>query len=81
MPSASRTINAYLAIEHRRKQRDPERIAKLREQLREAQLTEWVERQLARFPPLSQATRDRLAALLSAPTKDQGGDDGHAPAA
>jgi hypothetical protein len=73
MPSASRTINAYLAIEHRRKQRDPERIASLREQLREAQLTEWVERQLATFPPLSQATKDRLAALLSAPGTDQGG--------
>jgi hypothetical protein len=56
---------ARLAIEHRKKQRNPERIAALREQIREAQLTEWIERQLAAAPPLSQETRDKLAALLS----------------
>jgi hypothetical protein len=65
MPSASRTLIAHLAIEHRKKQRNPERIALLREQIAEAKVTEWVERQLAAAPPLSQATRDRLALLLS----------------
>jgi len=77
----SRTLIANLAAQHKKRQRDPQRIAELREQIREAQLTEWVERQLAAFPPLSQATRDRLAALLSAPRADQAGGDGHASAA
>jgi len=61
----SRTLIAHLAGEHRRTNPDPGRIDALREQIREAQLAEWVERQLAAAPPLSQATRDRLAALLS----------------
>ena len=80
-PSASRTLIAHLAQEHRKKERNPEQIAELREQIREAQLTEWVERQLAAFPPLSQATRDRLASLLSAHGVDQDGGEGHASAA
>jgi hypothetical protein len=63
----SSTLIAHLAGEHRRTSPDPDRIAKLREQIREAQLTEWVERQLALAPPLSHATRDRLAALLASP--------------
>jgi len=34
-------------------------------------IDEWVERQIAKFPPLSQATRDRLAALLAGqPARD-----------
>lgn len=61
---SSRILIANLAAEHRKSERDPRRIAELREQIREAQISEWVERQLAAFPPLSQATRDRLAALL-----------------
>jgi hypothetical protein len=77
----SRTLIANLAAEHRKRERDPRRIAELREQIREAQLTEWVERQLAAFPPLSQATRDRLASLLSAHGVDQEGGDGHSSAA
>ena len=61
----SRTLIAHLAGEHRRTNPDPDRIADLRDQIREAQLTEWVERQLATAPPLSQATRSKLAALLT----------------
>ena len=61
----SRTLIAHLAGEHRRTNPDPARIAELRKQIRGAQLTEWVEHQLATAPPLSQATRDRLAALLA----------------
>lgn len=61
----SRTLIAHLAGEHRRAKSDPTRIAELREQIREAQIIEWVERQLADAPPLSDATRDKIAALLS----------------
>lgn len=61
----SRTLIAHLAGEHRRTNPDPDRIAELREEIRVAQLEEWVTRQLAAAPPLSQATRDRLAALLT----------------
>ncbi len=63
MPSA-RTLIAHLAGEHRRTNPDPDRIAELREEIREAQLTEWVERQLVAAPPLSQATRDKIAAMF-----------------
>ena len=61
----SSTLIAHLAGEHRRTSPDPARIAELREQIREAQVTEWAERQLATAPPLSQATRDKIAALFS----------------
>ena len=37
------------------------------------EVREWAQRQLTVFPPLSQATKDRLAALLSVPGADQGG--------
>jgi hypothetical protein len=60
----SSTLIAHLAGEHRRTNPDPARIAELREQIREAQIAEWAERQLAAAPPLSQATKDKLAALL-----------------
>jgi len=61
----SRTLIAHLAGECKRKNPDPARIASLREQIREAQIAEWAERQLADAPPLSQATRDKLALLLN----------------
>ena len=61
----SRTLIANLAAEHRKAKRDPQRIADLKAQIREAQLEEWVQRQLATAPPLSQATRDKLAALFA----------------
>lgn len=67
----SRTLIAHLAGEHRRANPDPSRITELREQIRETQLTEWVERQLAAAPPLSQATRNRLAALLTGARADE----------
>jgi hypothetical protein len=70
----SRTLIAHLAGEHRRANPDPGRIEELREQIREAQLEEWVDRQLAAFPPLSQATKDKIAALFSgspAPATDR----------
>lgn len=60
-------LRAKIAAEHSKRDPDPHRIAELREQQREALLTEWVERQLAAAPPLSHATRDRLAALLASP--------------
>ena len=64
MPSA-KTLRAHLAGEYRRTVPDPGRIAELREQAREAQLTECAQRQLATSPPLSKATRDRIAAMFS----------------
>jgi hypothetical protein len=45
------------------------------------EVEEWAQQQLAAFPPPSPATKDRLAALLSAPVADQVGGDGHPPAA
>ena len=72
MPSA-RTLIAHLAGEHRRTNPDPSRIAELREQIREAQLTEWAERQLTAVPPLSQATRDKIAALFSGQARGAAG--------
>jgi len=77
----SRTLIANLAAEHRKSTPDPERIAELRAEIREAQITEWVERQLADAPLLSQATKDKISALLSAPSADQRGGDGDAEAA
>jgi hypothetical protein len=65
MTKSARALSANLAAEHRKRDRDPDRIAELREQHFEVKVTEWVERQLASAPPLSQATRDRLAALLT----------------
>lgn len=58
-------LRQQLATECSRKHPDQQRIDDLREQIREAVLAGWVERQLAAAPPLSQETRDRLAALLS----------------
>jgi len=58
------TLIAHLGGEHRRAVPDAARIAELREQIRDAQLTEWAERQLAASPPLSKATRDRIAAMF-----------------
>ncbi len=63
--ASSRTLIARYASKHHERDPDPQEIADLKEQIREAQLIEWVERQLAAFPPPSQATRDKLAALLS----------------
>ena len=58
-------LRAAIAREHSKREPDPQRIVELREQHFEAKVTEWVERQLAAAPPLSRATRDRLAALLA----------------
>lgn len=44
-------------------------------------LDDWVQRQLADAPQLSQATRDRLASLLSAHGVDPDGGEGHASTA
>jgi hypothetical protein len=60
----SRTLIAHLGGEYRRTSPDPVRIAELREQIRVARLTEWAEHQLAASPPLSQATRDKIAAMF-----------------
>jgi len=62
---ASRTLIAHLGGECNRPNPDPDRIASLREQIRDAQIREWAERQLADAPPLSQATKDKLALLLN----------------
>jgi hypothetical protein len=68
----SRTLIANLAAEYRRTDSDPGRIARLRDEIREAQLTEWVEKQLATAPPLSAETRCKLAALLVTPRAGTG---------
>lgn len=60
-------LRAKIAAEHSKRDPDPDRIADLREQHFEAKVTEWVERQLAVAPPLTKATRERLAALLASP--------------
>lgn len=64
MPLTEHQLRAKIAAEHSKRQPDPARIAELREQHREALLTEWVKRQLANTPPLSRAARNRLAALV-----------------
>ena len=69
MTRASLIHRAHLGGECRKPNPDPQRIAELRELIREAVLTEWVERELAEAPPPSQATRERLAALLSGTTE------------
>ena len=58
-------LRAKIAAQCSKRDPDPERITELREQHFEAKVTQWVERQLATAPPLSHATRDRLAALLT----------------
>ena len=67
MSKSARALNANLAAEYRKNDPDPERIAEVRAEHFEAKVTEWVQRQLAAAPSLSQATRDRLAALLASP--------------
>lgn len=62
----SRTINAHLAAEHRKKNRDPERIAELRGLLRAEQLAEHIRRVVDQAPPLTDEQRGRLALLLGA---------------
>jgi hypothetical protein len=61
----SRTIHAHLAAEHRKKNRDPERIAELRSQLREAKLAEHIRQVVDQAPPLSAEQKARLAALFN----------------
>jgi hypothetical protein len=58
-------LTANLAAQHRRRERDPERIEDLRQQLVDHKTEEFVRKALASAPPLSQAARDRLAALLT----------------
>lgn len=60
----TRRLIANLAAEYRKRDRDPERIARLRQQIKDQQTEEFVQEALATAPPLSQATRDRIAALL-----------------
>ena len=64
----SRTLIAHLAGEHRRTEPDPTRIAELREQIREAQIEEWISDKIA-AGPLSVAARHRLASLITAPAE------------
>lgn len=47
----------------------PARNPQDRRKVRGTRIDEWVERQLATAPPLSQASRDRLAALLGSPSE------------
>jgi hypothetical protein len=65
MDKGVKTLIANLAAEHRKRDRDPARIAELREQIRAQQIEDYVRRAVAIAPPLSGATRDRLAALLT----------------
>lgn len=65
MSESVRTLIANLAAEHRKSVRDPARIADLRERIKDEQTEQFIRRALATAPPLSQATRDRLAALLT----------------
>lgn len=65
MPSASLTLRANLAAEHRKKIRDPDRIDDLRRQLREIHLAEHIKRVVDEAPPLTADQRARLAALLT----------------
>ena len=65
MPSAARVLCANIAAEHRKKDRDPERIDHLRRQLREEQLAEHIRRVVDQAPPLTAEQKTRLAALLT----------------
>jgi hypothetical protein len=70
-------LRAKIAAEHSKRDPNPVRIAELREQQREALLVGWIERQLATAPPLNQATRDRLAALLASPSEPHADKSAH----
>lgn len=65
MPSASQTLIANIASEHRKKIRDQSRIDDLRRQLREEQLAEHIKRVVDQAPPLTAEQKARLAALLT----------------
>lgn len=69
MASSVQTLIAYLAAEHRKRARDPERIAGLREQICAQQLEDHIR---AAWPKLSPATRARIAAPLTAETAGDG---------
>lgn len=62
-----RTLIANLAAEYRKTTRDHERIAYLRHQIKAYKTEDYIRAVRESAPPLSQETRERLAALLSSP--------------
>lgn len=60
----SRTIIALYAAEHRKKNRNPDRIAELRLMLRETQLAEHIREVVDSAPPLTPEQLQRLSLLL-----------------
>lgn len=60
-----RTLIANLAAEYRKTTRDPDRIAYLREQIKAVKTEDYLRAVMESAPPLTQATRARLAAILS----------------
>lgn len=62
-----RTLIANLAAEYRKTTRDHERIAYLRQQIKSVKIEDYLRAEIESAPPLSQETRERLAALLSSP--------------
>jgi hypothetical protein len=81
--SYSRSLSAGARVaQAQRKDRppvDPAKLEELRRDLAEARIADYIERTLAKFPPLTQEQRVRLAELL-APVRitPNGGDIGGA---
>lgn len=65
VPPSARAMIAELAAEHRKKDRDLERIADLRRRLRETRLAEHIRKVVDDLPPLTDWQRARLTVLLN----------------
>jgi hypothetical protein len=61
------TLIALHAAEHRKRHPDPDRIAELKHAIAEARTETFLREMMAKRPPLSEAARSRLAALLKEP--------------
>jgi hypothetical protein len=64
MASREHSLRAQLASEHRKRDRDPERITTLRRELAAEQIAGHVRRILGGAPPLTDDQRQELATLV-----------------
>jgi hypothetical protein len=64
MASREHSLRARLAHEHRRRDRDPERILDLRRQLAAQRIEDFIKRVQSAAPPLTAEQCHRLMALL-----------------
>lgn len=60
-----KTLIAHLAAEHRKRDRDPARIAELRGQIKAQQLENYIRASVDAAPPLTDEQLARIASLLA----------------